>query len=81
MWRCTWIRRLSLDSRPDSVTAVGVDRGQRTHDTASRNVNHVRLACGGEELEMLQAATDCDSMASEGGLYKLAPWCGGVAHF
>ena len=55
--------------------------GQRTHDTASRNVNHVRSACGGEEREMIQAATDCDSMASEGGLYYLAPRCGGVAHF
>ena len=52
-----------------------------THDTASRNVNHVRSACGGEEREMLQADTDCDSMASEGGLYYLAPRCGGVAHF
>ena len=70
-----------LDSGPDSVTAVGVDRGQGTHDTAARNVNHVRPACGGEELEMLQAATDCDSMASQGGLYYLAPRCGGVARF
>ena len=59
----------------------GGGQGTGDHDTAARNVNHVRSACGGEELEMLQAATDCDSMASQGGLYKLAPWCGGVAHF
>ena len=29
-------------------TAVGVDRWTGDHDTAARNVNHVRSACGGE---------------------------------